>query len=524
MQSTSFIIRRRPLLSNQFLTCNIKSRSNSNSAVPPNAPKQLPNIQAIRAEPELFSRNAQLRNYLHHVDTPRRIVSLSEDVARLEKVLLPARTELKRLEKVLVTIKSGHRDGDEKTVLEEIGKCRAQVDKSAAHQGDVMKKAYHLALKLPNLTSSFTPTDGQPKVLKYLNYDASAPPQPQEGAEHSVIGPKLGIIDFSSASSTTGWGFYYLRNEGVLLEQALIQYAQSVTMRRGWKLATPPSLVYSHIADACGFQPRDANDEQQIWQIAQPAKLASKPPRSLAATAEIPLAALYASKDIPQSELPLKLVGTSRCYRAEAGARGVDTKGLYRVHEFTKTEMFAWTESEPHTPEEIELEDVSQLKHPSEEVFEEMVDIQCEILSSLGLPCRVLEMPTSDLGASAFRKIDIEAFFPSRIHRDEGWGELSSVSMCTDYQSRRLSTRIRSPDGSNARFAHTLNGTAMAVPRVMACIIENNWNHNGKFVAIPAVLQPFMGGIEKVSMPEKTPNRRKKDRSPKIQNTNSRQG
>jgi seryl-tRNA synthetase len=251
-------------------------------------------------------------------------------------------------------------------------------------------------------------------------------------------------------------------------------------------------LVYSHIASACGFQPRDQNGEQQIYAIEQSEKDKSKPQLALAGTAEIPLAGMKANQTIEDTQLPLKTVGVSRCYRAEAGARGADTKGLYRVHEFTKVEMFAWT-----LPDNTGYDHfTSSNPGNSETIFEEMLSIQKEILEALGLHCRILEMPTTDLGASATRKRDIEAFFPSRRDKDEGWGEVTSTSMCTDYQSRRLHTRTRI--NGKLEFPHTLNGTALAVPRVLAAILENHWNEQDGTITIPEVLRPFMGGQEKM--------------------------
>ncbi|KAJ9149259.1 hypothetical protein NKR23_g4468, partial [Pleurostoma richardsiae] len=208
-----------------------------------------------------------------------------------------------------------------------------------------------------------------------------------------------------------------------------------------------------------------------------------RPELCLAGTAEIPLAALKADATIDEGELPLRRVGVSRSYRAEAGARGADTKGLYRVHEFTKVELFAWT-----APDE----------GAADELFDEVVDMQTEILQSLGLHCRVLEMPTADLGASAYRKVDIEAFFPSRRDRGGGWGEVTSASICTDYQSRRLATRARV--GGRLAYPWTLNGTAVAVPRVLAAILENGWDESEMTVRIPEVLRPWMDGREKIGL------------------------
>ena len=214
---------------------------------------------------------------------------------------------------------------------------------------------------------------------------------------------------------------------------------------------------------------------------------------SLAATAEIPLAGMYAGKVLQGSELPVKMAAVSRCFRAEAGARGVDTKGLYRVHEFTKVEMFAWT-----MPDETGAEHFGTPgRSHSAAVFDEIVALQRAIYDSLNLSYRVLEMPTGDLGGPATRKIDIEAFFPSRKEvKDDGWGEITSTSICSDYQSRRLGTRVKSEAGME--FPHTVNGTAVAIPRVLAALLENGWDEATGTVEIPEVLRGYMGGIERI--------------------------
>ena len=419
---------------------------------------------------------------------------MAENARRLKELdqhMLASRQTLKDLQKQVNATK-----GDKSELIARMKSIRPEVDNLQLEQDDLDGETQAMALSLPNLTSSETPVNGEPRLLSYINYDPDHPPQYSPSADHSTIGEKLGLLDFTSASTTSGWGFYYLMNEAALLEQALIQYAMSVAKSRGWSVVSPPSLVYSHMAAACGFQPRDQHDEQQIWQVAQTERDRGKPTRSLAATAEIPLAGMFANKAIPAEKLPVMFVGSSRCYRAEAGARGVDTKGLYRVHEFTKVEMFAWTDCPAATHEG--LLDEATLTNHSGQLLNEMVDIQTEILSSLGLPCRVLEMPSSDLGASAYRKIDIEAMFPSRSKRDNGWGEVTSASICTDYQSRRLDTRILEADGSRKKFAHTVNGTALAVPRVLAAILENGWCEQEGCVIIPEVLRGYMGGLDAI--------------------------
>ena len=335
-----------------------------------------------------------------------------------------------------------------------------------------------LAIALPNLTSKETPRGTEPVLLGYINADRTLT---SSSNSHVHIGTELGVLDLGSASATSGWGWYFLKNEGALLEQALVQYALSVTLRHGFSVTSPPSMIYSHIAFACGYRPRDQGGEQQIYTIAHDDGhvLQRKPELCLAGTAEIPFAGMKANTELESSELPMKIVGSSRCYRAEAGSRGTDTKGLYRVHEFTKVEMFGWT-----------LPDGS-----ATDLFDEMMSIQREILESLGLRCRILEQPSVDLGASAARKQDIETYFPSRQARDEGWGEVTSTSICTDYQSRRLATRARTKSGKLV-FPYTVNGTAMAIPRIVAAILENFWIDSQNCVHIPEVLWPWMHGIK----------------------------
>jgi seryl-tRNA synthetase len=460
---------------------------------PPTAPKQFPDFRRIRENVGTYSKNCVDRNYKAHVDFPAEIARLvkesqlvSADIPELLKRIKGLQTEIASAN---VSQESSSSSGERiSAATEEAAALRYALKALESQRSSYDATAHELALSLPNLTSSNTPLNGEPRLISHINHDPAQVVPVKSYTSHVDIGTSLSILDFSSATVSTGWGFYFLVNEGALLEQALIQYALSVAIHRGWKAVAPPSVVYSYIADACGFQPRDQNDEQQIWQIEQAEKDAGKPRRSLAATAEIPLAAMYAGKDIPEEQLPLKFVGSSRCYRAEAGARGVDTKGLYRVHEFTKVEMFAWTNSA----------DDSQNTEHSIPVFDEMLSIQTEILSSLGLPCRVLEMPSSDLGASAVRKIDIEAMFPSRLSRDEGWGEVTSLSICTDYQSRRLGTRILQKSGRKGRFPHTVNGTALAIPRVLAAILEHGWREEERCVIIPENLRPYMGGQEKI--------------------------
>lgn len=472
-------------------------------------PKPAVDIKHIRQNPGLYSQNCIDRNYGAHSQAPFEIIKLHQQWLELQQSTRNLRGRSNEIRRQLASAasRSGDAEGDVRqttdkdTLLSEAKQLKVDLAKVEELETSLQEKIVDLAADLPNLSSTRTPVGSTPEVLEYINDHPEPEPSKSDRVwrSHIHIGSELKLIDFAGAGQTSGWGFYFLQNEGAMLEQALVQYALSVARKRGWMAVAPPSMVYSHISAACGFQPRDQHGEQQVYLVEQAEKDKAKPQLCLAGTAEIPIAAMKANQTLEQADLPLKMVGVSRCYRAEAGARGVDTKGLYRVHEFTKVEMFAWT-----PPDVIEDEMfVEPTESKSEAVFNEMISIQKEIVESLGLHCRVLEMPTSDLGASATRKIDIEAYFPSRRERDDGWGEVTSASMCTDYQSRRLHTRLRlTKPGTKLDFPYTLNGTAIAIPRVLAAILENHWSEEECLVRIPKVLRPFMGGLKTIDGPQ----------------------
>ncbi|CAK7567696.1 MAG: Serine--tRNA ligase, mitochondrial [Sporothrix epigloea] len=499
--------------SSTLIDSEVQTQSTTPAPLPPQGPQPNIDIKHIRQNVELHSKNCVRRNYGAMAGFPARILDIHRQLQALMTENRTLRESANRARKTMAASRDVSHESDTADrdhILEEARNVKQKLAAAKATEVALNEEMQRLALALPNLTSQETP-DGQDfVVLSYINCDGVA----AEGSEsagkpvddsgsalsssivlrttpdcwrsHVDIGTDLGLLDFPAAAAASGWGWYYLLGDGARLEQALIQYALHVAHRHGWQLVSPPSIVRSGIAAACGFQPRDQGGEQQTYSI-------QGMPLSLTATAEIPLAALYADATIDVSpEKPIRRAAVSRCYRAEAGSRGASTKGLYRVHEFTKVEMFAWTSPE--------LDDAT-------DVYNELVDIQTEILSSLGLLCRVLEMPATDLGASAYRKIDIEAFFPSRCRATKdgvspsafdyssGWGEVTSASICTDYQTRRLATRTR--NGTPA-FPWTLNGTALAVPRIIAAILENGWDDATKTVAIPECLQPWMDGQQKL--------------------------
>ena len=495
---------------------------NNSPPLPPTAPKPFPNIKSIRLNPELHAQNCANRNYPHLTQAPYRIAQLYEEWTSLQTSLRKERERHNSLSGRLRAVSPLKTTlvGDEtrEQLLAEAKELKAKITQVEARELALEDEMRELALQLPNTTHPEAPVGDVPKVLGYINDHLlpvapallvlSSKPFPGHRKSHLQIGQELQLLDFSAAATVSGWGWYFLMNEAVLLEQALINYALHLAVKLGWKLVAPPSIVYSHIGSACGFKPRDQNGEQQVYTLQQPTRHQGvKPELSLAGTAEIPLAAMYTNRIFSEDELPAKIVGVSRCYRAEAGARGVESKGLYRVHEFTKVEMFAWTLPNP-APATSESGDATAIQTitteasptPSEKMFSEMLHFQTTILTSLRLPARILSMPTADLGASASNKVDIEAYMPSRYATAVGpWGEVSSLSSCLDYQSRRLNARVRMKDAGSVKkseFPYTLNGTAIAVPRVLLAILENGWDESLQGVVVPEVLKPWMGGVE----------------------------
>ncbi|KAF4435938.1 seryl-tRNA synthetase [Fusarium austroafricanum] len=466
----------------------LTARSYSSPYRPSIAPKPTLDIRHILNNADLYAQTCLSRNYPNLASNPSRIIELHAYCQALQEDARSLRERAGVLKKQLLVLKIEGKGVE--GVLQEAREIKTKLLEVEKKEVDAIKKVEELALALPNLTSKETPRGAEFEVLGYGNADEKTiqiEDSKGKRISHIDIGKQLGIIDFASADTAFGYRWYYLVGAGALLEQALVSYALAFTTRHGWTPVSPPSLVYSHISAACGFQPRDSSGEQQVYNIAQDKKdkIRGVPEISLTRTSEIALAGMKANAIISEAELPLKRVAASRCYRAEAGAKGADIKGLYRVHEFTKMELFAWTK-----PDKEEVEDI----------FDEMTDIQTDILCALGLTCRVLDMPAHKLGVRETRKIDVEVFFPFRAVgktedeiQEAAWGEVASASICTDYQSRRLATRMRGPGDGKLEFPWTVNGTALAVPRVLAALLEIGWDGEEGIVRLPKVLHQFMG-------------------------------
>lgn len=270
-------------------------------------------------------------------------------------------------------------------------------------------------------------------------------------------------VDFERGAKVAGAKFYYLKGDLALLENAIIQFALNKLVAKGLTFMTVPNMVNQRTMTGTGFAPRtsDQSDEYSI----------EGEDLSLIATAEIPLTGYHADEIIDEDKLPLMYAGLSPCYRKEAGASGKHTRGLFRVHQFNKLEMYAFA-----------------LPEKSQEIHQQILEIEEEIWQELGIAYRIINIAAGDLGAPAAKKYDIEYWSPV----DENYRELTSCSNCTDFQARNLNIRVRRKDGTTD-VLHTLNGTAVSLARSLVVILENYQNSDGT-LAVPEVLRPYMGG------------------------------
>ena len=341
-----------------------------------------------------------------------------------------------------------------KKIKEELKDKEPELDKIAAEYLETLQK-------IPNLPSERTPIGKGEKDNVEMRKWGIPVKFDFKPKDHLELGKSLGILDFETGAKVTGSQFYFLYGDGALLELALTHYVFDKLSKVGFLPVITPDLAKSRYYLGTGYAPK--GDEAQTY-VVEGTDL------GLIATAEVTLAGSHADEIIPEEKLPLKYVGYSHCFRQEGGSYGKYSKGLYRVHQFSKTEMFIYCK-----PEE------------SEKFHEVILNMEEEIYQELGIPYRVLEMCTGDLGAMAARKFDIEAWMPGR----EDYGEITSTSNCTDYQARNLNIKFRRKTGET-EYIHMLNGTAIVMTRVPLAILENFQQKDGS-IKIPDVLQKWMG-------------------------------
>ncbi len=359
------------------------------------------------------------------------------------------------------------KDAAERDARKEEGrKLREQATAAQARLDQITVESDAILRTIPNLTHPEAPLGADDQANLEVRRGRHSPRKFDfKPLDHVELGQKLELFDFEGGAKVTGHGFYFLKNDAVLLELALQRYAIELLMGEGFTPTITPDLARNEILQGTGYIPR--GPETQIYSIADT-------DLSLVATAEITLGGLLADTILDEEQLPIKVCGISHCYRTEAGAGGRASRGLYRVHQFTKVEMFAFT-----------------LPDQSDAMLEYFCELECQLFDGLGLPYRVVDTATGDLGGPAYRKYDLEAWMPGRGEAGE-YGEVTSTSNCTDYQARRLGIRFRRKGEKGTTFVHTLNGTAVAISRAIIAVLENYQQADGS-ILVPPVLRSMLG-------------------------------
>jgi seryl-tRNA synthetase len=420
-------------------------------------------LKYLIANTEAVRQNCRNRNVPDDVlDDLDRIVDLESE----RRALQSAVEEIRRRQNEVAQATGREKNPEARSALIEEGKRLKSEVSDQEEQLRVMDEEIRQRLRrVPNLTHPETPvglTEDDSRELRKVgtprNFDFPI-------KDHVDLGKALDLIDFETGGKVTGTGFYFLKNDAVLLDLAIQQFALGKLTAAGFTPIITPDLARNQILEGIGFTPRGV--ETQVYSI-------EDTDLSLVGTAEITLGGMHADEILEESQLPIRYVGLSHCFRTEAGAAGRASRGLYRVHQFTKVEMFAFT-----TPE------------TSGNMHDEMLAMEEEIFQELGIPYRVLDICSGDLGGPAYRKFDLEAWMPGRGESGE-YGEVTSSSDCTDYQARRLNIRYRPTGQKGTRFVHTLNGTAIALSRALIVILENYQRADGR-IDVPGALREFVG-------------------------------
>ena len=393
-----------------------------------------------------------------------------EDVAVVDQVL--ASDELKRAaitefeqlraEQNLLSKSVGAAKGDEKAALLANSKELADKVKAAdAKRAEIGAQANALAMVISNIIDPDAPIGGEEDfvVIEHVGTPRDFAAAGFEPKDHVELGKLLGAIDTERGAKVSGSRSYYLTGVGALLEFALVNYAITSATKAGFTPVIPPVLVKPAAMEGTGF----------LGQAAENVYHLEKDDYYLVGTSEVPLAAFHMDEILDGAKLPMRYAGYSTCFRREAGSYGKDTRGIIRVHQFDKVEMFSFCK-----PEE------------AKEEHKRLLQWEKDFLNSMEIPYRVIDVASGDLGSSANRKFDIEAWIPTQ----SAYREVTSTSNCTEFQARRLNIRYKDSDGTKA--VATLNGTLVAIPRMIVAILENHQNADGT-VNVPAALQPFLG-------------------------------
>lgn len=405
-------------------------------------------IKYIRDHAELVQRSADAKGYQVDVAETLRLDQESRELGKQIDDLRAQRNS------VAAQMKNGKPAPE---LIEQGKKLKAQLAELEERHKTLSAKLTASIVRLPNIIFDDVPLGGEEDSVTVREWGEPKP----SGVDHLDYATGRGWVDFERGAKVAGAKFYYLKNELALLENALVQYGLAKVITKGFTYMTVPHMVKGRVFAGTGFAPRtsDQSDEYFI----------EREDLGLIATAEMSITGYHMDEILDEKDLPLLYAGYSPCYRKEAGAAGKHTRGLFRVHQFNKLEMYAFC-----------------LPEQSQQIHQQILGVEEEIWQELNIPYRVINIAAGDLGAPAAKKYDIEFWSP----HDRTYRELTSCSNCTDFQANTVSTRVRRQDGT-VESVHTLNGTCISLARTLVAIIEN-YAHDGGKLTVPAALRPYL--------------------------------
>jgi len=416
-------------------------------------------LKLLREHPDLFRKDLTKRKDQEKLSWIDEVLAKDKDARALQHEVEQLRASRNKIAEEINTLKKSGKDITQKK--KEAAEIPVQIKKKETALFELTEKINFYLMRLPNLMHESVPYGKDDTENVEVRKWGTIPKITFPIINHGEVAENLGIVDFKKASEVSGAGFYYLLGDLGLLNMALCQFAIEHMVQKGFTLVIPPLMLrrkpYEGVTDLSDF-------ENVMYKI-------ENDDLYLIATSEHPLAALMMNKVIKEEDLPLRFVGFSPCFRREIGSHGVDTKGLFRVHQFWKVEQFVYCKPED-----------SALWH------EKLTTNSEEMYQALKIPYRIVNICTGDLGIVASKKFDLELWMP----RQEAYKEACSCSNCTDFQARRLNIRYETKTGER-KYVHTLNNTAIATSRAMVALLENNQQKDGSIV-VPQVLQKYMMG------------------------------
>ena len=411
-------------------------------------------VKFIRENLELVEKSAKEKGYKVNV---QEVLGLDD---KRKAVLAEVEALRQKRNEIAAQMKGGKPSAD---LIAEGKAIKAKLAEKEETLSAAEAEVNNLVKRIPNVIFDDVPLGGEECSVEVKAWGEHH----KTGVDHLDFATSRDWLDFERGAKVAGAKFYYLKGDLALLENALLQYGLSKVLEHGFTFMTVPDMVCSRVLEGCGFNPRTSDQSDEYYIEGEDL--------ALIATAEMSLTGYHMDEIIDEDKLPLFYAGYSPCFRKEAGAYGKYTRGLFRVHQFNKLEMYAFC-----------------LPEQSKEIHEKILAIEEDIWQGLGIPYHVINIAAGDLGAPAAKKYDMEYWSPV----NQKYQEITSCSNCTDFQARAVNCRVRRKDGT-VEFVHTLNGTAIPLARALVVLLENYATEDGKF-KVPEVLRPYLGGREEL--------------------------